>query len=72
MSERIMDTSNMEWTKDNPIVRCHDCRFYDAGTLRFSDGESGSNADLVPFCDYMRRDTQPYGFCKWGERNEAE
>lgn len=52
---------------EEPIVRCRDCKLYTPETLRFSDGDEGSSADLVPFCDYMRRETQPDGFCAWGE-----
>lgn len=52
------------------IIRCRDCRFYTPETIKFSDGTRGSDIQLVPFCDKLRRETNPDGFCAWAERSE--
>lgn len=50
------------------IIHCRDCEFYTPETIKFSDGTYGSDVDVVPFCDKLRRETNPNYFCSWGER----
>lgn len=41
------------------IVRCRDCKYYIDSDLFYN-----------PFCSFLNdHDTQPDGFCAWGERN---
>lgn len=49
------------------IIRCDECAHYVSETLRFSDGDGGSTADLVSFCNKLKRETDPDGFCAWAE-----
>lgn len=55
------------WPVREEIVRCRDCKSVE-NTLCFSDGDRGSVARNVPFCVKLRRETDPDGFCAWGER----
>lgn len=52
------------------IIRCRDCEAYTPETIKFMDGTYGSDIELVPFCDKLRRETNPNGFCAWAERRQ--
>lgn len=52
------------------IIRCRDCGFYTPETIKFMDGTYGSDIEVVPFCDKLRRETNPNGFCSWAERRQ--
>ena len=48
------------------IVRCRDCKHFEYWTFR-----DGRNAhDCARGGDYLF-DTEPDGYCKWGERRDA-
>lgn len=54
--QAIMDV--MVSRQREEIVRCRDCEYYIDSDLFYN-----------PFCSFMNdHDTQPDGFCKWGER----
>lgn len=56
-----------EWIPDahlyrEPIVRCKDCRHFTAGNREYA---------TCDWCDWWSSDTEPDGFCAWGERREG-
>lgn len=65
--ERIIDTSNMEFTDDAPIVRCCDCVCW--GNEPNKSG-CATCYELSEPEDGMYRLTRPDDFCIWGDRGE--
>lgn len=64
MPEYIINTASMDIDRKNEIVRCRDCKHY----------YEHSEEDLV-YCinrPILRGDkyveTEPYGYCAWGEK----
>lgn len=69
MSERIMDTATMEYTKEE-IIRCRDCKHFDDAWVScnyFICGywDSEAKEDVL-----MRQQVNPNGFCAWAEKRE--
>ncbi len=58
MSEKIINTANMEYTGEE-IIRCKDCRF------------SVKNATYCNISGIDWQDAEPNGFCAWAERKES-
>ena len=67
MSEYIYERSSGRQHRKEEIVRCRDCRHYEY--WEFRDGSIAR--DCARGGDYLF-DTEPNGFCSWGERRDAD
>lgn len=66
MMERIMETSNMEFTKDGPIIRCRNCkksRKRGWKCTRFIEELYDSELEIG---ELTMANVRPDGFCAWG------
>lgn len=66
MSEHIYWQDDSGLYKREEIVRCRDCKHYEY--WEFRDGRAAH--DCARGGDYLF-DTEPDGFCAWGELNDA-
>lgn len=65
MPYEIRAELNAWYVESEPIVRCRDCKHYEY--WEFRDGRTAY--DCARGGDYLF-DTEPDGFCAWGERRE--
>lgn len=64
MPYEIKAELNAWYVNSEPIVRCKDCKYYEF--WEFRDGRTAH--DCARGGAYLF-DTEPDGFCAWGERN---
>lgn len=53
--------------KNEEIVRCLNCK-YIGYTVAFKNRGEYSDAEQVPFCDKLRRETREDFYCAWAVR----
>lgn len=58
------------WLTDVYIVRCRDCKRYQL-RMEFIPTEDDEISEIKAKCKRTNTETQPDGFCAWGEREDG-